>query len=219
MIAKLRLDATNDLSKVRDWINQVYAQACIETEAVVSTATMSLTAGTASYTLPTQVVRIKAMYVTPVGGAQSQPMLQTTLDYILRRRQASGGVGAALGYVTHYAVLGSTDIEVYPTPQSADTITIYYVGLPTALSGNTDLPSALQEPYASKVLEYGALAEGGDFKGDPMTDEYRAMFQLWLSKLKTQITRKAGSQPGQFRVFPDHMFPPHDPSTDTRYWG
>lgn len=195
----------------------MYADACIETEAIVSTATMSLTAGTASYTLPSQVVRIKGMYVTPVGGAQSQPMIQTTLDFILRRRQASGGAGAATGYVTHYAVLGSTDIEVYPTPRSADTITIYYVGLPTPLSANADVP-VLQEPYSSKVLEYGALAEAGDYKGDPMTDEYRAMFQLWMSKLKTQITRKAGAQPGQFRVFPEHQFPPNDPSIDVRWW-
>lgn len=157
------------------------------------------------------------MYVTPVGGAQSQPMIQTSLDYILRRRQASGGVGTASGYITHYALLGLNDLEVYPTPQSADTVTVYYVALPTALSANGDTP-VLQEPYASKVLEYGALAEAGDYKGDPMTDEYRALYQMWMAKLKTHITRRAGSQPGQFRVFPEHRFPPHDPSTDVRWW-
>ena len=31
VINKLRLDSTNDLSKVKDWINQVYYEACIET--------------------------------------------------------------------------------------------------------------------------------------------------------------------------------------------
>ena len=213
VVAKARLDATNDLTKVKDWINQVYAQVCVETEANITTSTMTVTAGTGSYTFPSSVVRIKEMYVTPVGGTQYAPMQQTTLDYILRRRQASGGV-AATSYMTHYALLGINDFEVYPTPSSADTVTIYYVALPTVLSGNTDVP-ILQEPFASKVLEYGALCEAADWKGDPSEGEYRQLFQQWMMKLKTNLNRKQGGQPGQFRVFPGYAYPPHDPSTDT----
>ena len=46
VIQRLRLDATADLPKVKDWLNQVYAQVCVETEANVTVATMALTAGT-----------------------------------------------------------------------------------------------------------------------------------------------------------------------------
>lgn len=218
MIAKARLSSTNDLSAVKDWINQVYAETCVELEANVTTATMTLTANTASYTLSSSILRIKEMYVTPVGGVQTGPLQKTTLDYIIRKRQAAGGVPAATGYVTHYALLGINDFEVYPTPQAADVLTIWYVALPTALSANGDV-SILQEPYSSKVLEYGALAEAADFKGDPAGDSYRQMYEMWKQKYRAHLTRKRGSQPGQFSMFPGNNFPPHDPSTDIgRYY-
>lgn len=212
----MRLDATNDTTKVHDWINQVYAQVCVETEANVKSTTATLTAGTASYTLSTLasgVIRLKEMYVTPVGGSQSSPLQLTTLDYILRRRQGSGGTAAATGYVTHYALSGLDNLELYPTPQSADTLSIWYVALPTALSANSDVP-ILPEPYASKLLEYGTLAEAADWKGDPSESEYRQLFQQWKMQFRSHLTRRMGGQPGQFRVFPGNAYPPHDPSTD-----
>ena len=95
---------------------------------------MTLTANTPSYTLSSSILRIKEMYVTPVGGSQSAPLQKTTLDYILRRRQAAGGISGSNGYVTHYALIGINDFEVYPTPANADVLTIWYVALPTALS-------------------------------------------------------------------------------------
>ena len=210
------MDSTNDLSKVKDWINQVYADVCITTEANVTSSTMTLTAGTASYTLPTGISRIKEMYATPVGGVQTVPLIQTDLDEILRYRQSSGGVANAVGATIYrFALLGLTDIELYPTPQSADVLTVYYVALPTALSADSDIP-ILPEPYASKVLEYGALAEAADFKSDPLEQEYRQLYQVWMQKLRAHITRKIGMQPGQFRVIPDTPFVPHDPSVDLR---
>ena len=211
------MNSANDLSKVKDWINQVYYEACLETDAIVTTATMTLTAGTASYTFPSQVLRIKEMFVTPVGGSELAPLQMTTLDYILRRRQASGGVAVDQGYTQYYALIGINDFEVYPTPANADTLTIWYVSQPTALSANSDTP-VLEEPYGSKLLEYGALAEAADLKGDPSEQEYRQLFELWKQKYRAHLTRKRGAQPGQFNLFPTFQFPPHDPSTDWRIW-
>jgi hypothetical protein len=214
VINKLRLDSTNDLSKVKDWVNQVYAQAVEETEANVTLATMSLTANSYSYTLPSGILRIKSMVVTPVGSTVSAPLQSTTLDYILRRRQSAGGATALGGYVSHYALLGLNDFEVYPTPASADSLTIYYVAAPTALSADADV-TIFPEPFATKILEYGASAEGADFKGDPSESEYRALYDQWIMKLRSHMTRKRGGQPGQFNLFPGAAYPPHDPSTDT----
>lgn len=210
----------NDLSAVKDWINAVYAEACIDLEANAATTTATLTAGTASYdlsTLASSVVRIKEMYVTPVGAVQSAPLRLTTLDQILSWRQAGGGQAVATGYVSYYALVGLNQIEFYPTPSKADVLTIWYVKAPTALSANGDV-TILPEPYASKILEYGTLAEAADFKGDPSEQEYRQLFELWKQKLRAHITRRAGGQPGQFHMFPSSVYPPHDPSTDIRNW-
>ncbi len=216
VIDKLRLDSNADLSRVKDWINFAYSDTCVTTEANVRSATMTMTAGTASYTLDPSVIRIKEMYVTPAGGVQSVPLIQTDLDDILRRRQSSGGVANAVGSTIYrFALLGLSDIEFYPTPQSADVITIYYVAQPTALVNDTDT-TILPEPYASKCLEYGAMAEAADFKSDPQEGEYRQLYQLWQQRLKANLNRKVGMQPGQFRVIPDTPYPPHDPSVDLR---
>jgi hypothetical protein len=153
------------------------------------------------------------MYVTPVGGVQSRPLRLATLEQILTWRQAGGGTAVANGTVEYYALVGLNQIEFYPTPGAADTLTIWAVKAPTALSANGDTP-ILPEPYASKVLEYGALAEAADFKGDPSEQEYRQLFEVWKGKLRTHLTRRSGTQPRQFGFVPSGVYPPHDPSTD-----
>lgn len=215
MIAKARLDSVADEAKVEDWINQVYAQVCVETEANQTSATMALTAGTYSYTMPTGVLRIKEMFVTPVGAVMQGPLIQTNIDELIRRRQGSGGASVATGSVTHYALLGLTDLEVYPTPAAADVITIYYAALPTALSSAGHV-SILQEPYSSKVLEYGALAEAADLKKDPDAMMYRSLYDDWMRRFRAHLARRQGNQTQQFALGGGYTWPPHDPSTDIR---
>lgn len=215
MIAKARLNTADDTSRCKDWINQIYADACLTVEATITSTTINMVAGTSTYTLASSIMRIKEMTTTPSGATISGPLKQTTLDEILNRRRAAGGVQGSR--VTHYALLGLTDLEVWPTPQNADVITCWYVSAPTPLSGDTDT-TVLPEPFASKVLEFGALAEAADFKGDPAGPQWAGEYQQWLQKLKTHITRKQGSQPGQFRVWNDSIYPPHDPSTDLGWY-
>jgi len=200
---------------VKDWINQAYADACLMTEAIVQSSTMSLTSGVSSYTLDASIMRIKEMVITPVGATVSSPLRQSTLDEILRRRQSSSTTQIVGGYVSHYALLGVNDLEVWPTPLSADTITIYYVAAPTPLAADSDAP-VLPEPFASKVLEFGALVEAADFKGDPSGPQWSQEYQISLQKLRSHLTRKQGSQPGQFQIFGARDYPPHDRSTDIR---
>lgn len=198
VIQKARLDSTLDLAKVKDWINQAYAEVCVETEANVSSATMALTAGTGSYSLPSGIARIKQMILTPAGASQAQPpLIRTTLDEILMRRQSGGDVQNAGDYVTHYAVVGLNQFEVWPTPAAADVITVWLVALPTALAADGNVP-ILQEPFASKLLEYGALVQAGDFKGDPATPEWEALYRQWMGRYLDHLGRRPGVIPGQF---------------------
>lgn len=215
VIDKLRLDAAEDRERVKDWINQIYADACIETQASITAATMVLTANEPTYTLPAALIRITDIFVSPVSGTQYGPLEPVTLAQILRWRTGQGGANTTSGSVTHYCRRGINLVDFYPTPSSADTLTVYYVERPTSLSQDADTPE-LPEPYASKVLEYGALAEGADFKMDPREQEYRGLYQDWLRRLQVHLNVAGGGVAKQIPVYGSVSPLAFDNSVDVR---
>lgn len=215
VIAKLRLDSDADESRVEDWLNQIYADVCIETEALQTPATVNLAADTATYTLPDVVKRIKWAYVTPVSGTSSAALEPVSLEEIIRMRVGTTSSSISNGTVCYYALSGNSLIDFYPTPASADTVTIYYVKLPTALSQPTDVPE-MDEPFASKLLEYGALAEGADFKRDPSEQMYRGLHQDWMRRYKVHLNRKEGGVAKQIPVYPGALRVPPANDLDFR---
>ncbi len=146
VLARVRMDTTAgvqaDRTKVKAWINQGYSRLCVDCEANVTSGTFPYVAGTASYTLSSllsgAVARIKQVYSTG-GGVTTNPLRSVSLYEILRLRSAGGGVAATTGAPSMYALSGLNDLEVYPNPASADTVTVYYVTAPTLLSGDSDV--------------------------------------------------------------------------------
>lgn len=217
VIAKVRLDSTNDLQKVKDWINRVYADICIDTEAIQGVATMTLTANTSQYTLDSALLRIKQMYVTPSGQQQSRPLVPTTVEQILEWSASNGATTSNQGSVTHYAQYGVDQIYFYPTPYAADTITVYYVKLPTALSSGTDVPS-LQEPYVTECLVNGACYQAAVFLKDPDAELFKRDFEQARARFRGHLRRKQGSMTQGFRITQGQPVRPHDPSADVPGW-
>lgn len=211
VIAKARLDATADAAKVRDWINQAYAQICVEAEVLVDVGTTTLTANTSTYDLSTttQILRIKDLFISSQGTVYG-PLRQISIDQMLRLRQSSGGVPPESGTADRYSLSGKNTLDLYPTPAFADTMTFYYVALPTALSSDSDVP-VLQEPWP-KVIEYGALVEAADFKADPSLDRYEQKYLEWKARFLTHMNLRRG-QFGAFEYALDGVLPPHDPAT------
>ena len=123
------------------------------------------------------------------------------MDELLRMRMTGGGAATTTGSVQYYALNGNNLIDFYPTPGAADTVTMYYLRLPTTLAQPTDVPE-IDEPFASKMLEYGACAEAADYKRDPSEQEYRALFQDWVHQFKAHLNRKEGGVAKQIPVYP-----------------
>lgn len=215
VIQNLRLDAVNDLGRTKDAVNRVYFNVVVETEANTQVATSTLTAGTNSYVLPSGISRVKTMVCTPVGGFQTRPLLRWSQDKMLTMRSAAAGPGTNNGSVYAYCILGLSEFEVYPTPQSADTLTIYYTATPTALSGDTDTP-IIPEPYATECLVYGACFDMSLQSGDPDMAFYQQLFEDGKQRLRTHLNRLRGRLTDQFEVQDDKLWPPHDPSIDVR---
>jgi hypothetical protein len=194
VIAKAYLNDTSaNRTRVKDWINQVYADACVETQAVQAAADGTLTANVASYTLAgTVVLEIKQITTKGVSEtAYGPPLQRVDLATILAWRQGTlVPTVTPNGTVAAYALNGLNGLELYPTPQNADTLEIWHTALPTALSADSDVP-VLQDPWGGKVLEYGAEAEALAFRKMP-TDEARSMYEYWLAKLRRHLHRRGG---------------------------
>lgn len=217
VIAKLRLDSTADLQKVKDYLNRAYAETCIETEALQDVTTQALTAGTYSYSVPSAVVRIKQMTVTSTGSVQSRPLVPVSVEQLLEWQSQYANPAQAYGNVTHYAVIGLSKILVWPTPQAADTLNIWYVKQPTALSASGDTPS-IPEPYATRCLENGAAYELALFAKDPDAPVYKGEFEMAKRQLRAHLNRVQGAMTRQFRITRGDTYRVHDRSNEGLAW-
>ncbi len=176
---------------------------------------MTLTAGTATYTLDPSLVRIKEMFATPQNSVQLAPMTPVSLEQILQWSTGSGLTQALVGGTTHYALLGLNDLYVFPTPASADVLTVFYVKNPTPLAAASDLP-VLPEPYATNALLSGALYQACLFLKDPDAMTYKQDFEKSKMDLRTHLRRKTGAGTVAFRILNNTNWVPHDPSVDIR---
>lgn len=178
---------------------------------------MTLTANGAIYTLPTAVSRIKYVACKRSGNSEyDAPLEQLTVDQLLDRRRSSGGVSADRSTPTHYALVGLNQFELWPAPAAADTLLMYYVYQPTALSADSDVP-VLQEPWNSKLLFYGALVEASDDIDVPKADRYIQLYDRWLGDFNTHLIKREGFRVRQMELIGAQPFRPHDPSTDLGY--
>lgn len=216
VISRLRLDSVNDLTMVKNNMNRVYAHACIKTEALQAKTTVSPSAG-GSYTLTSAVLRIRYIQLT-VGSVGYPLLIEKSLEEILSLR-AQATSAPVTGPPQYYAVDGSATIEVYPNFLGNESMDIWAVNAPTALSGDTDVP-VLPEPYGSAVLIYGTLVEMADFSKDMLTGAqgYAQQYQYWLAELRQHLNRRTGARVQQLRVAGSGSFVPHDPSSDVRSW-
>lgn len=215
VINGLRLDPNADRAKVKDWLNQVLRAVHLAVEYREKRGTANLTAGVASYLLPSSILRLKLLAVKQAGQDEyGPPLQQMSLDEIMRRRYVAGGASQARGFTSHYALVLPDRLELWPTPATNDTLLVYYVVAPTVMSADGDYPD-LPEPYATYLLEYGARVEGAKFLGlDPQLDQRD--YELWLGKLRQFLHRLRGGQTMPLTMLGESPFIPHDPSLDLR---
>lgn len=201
VIQKARLEATDDLTKVKNWLNSAYYTACIETNFYENSAAASaLAAGATNTPLPATTVKIEFIVPTGTDGTVWGPMEEVTFEELLEVRAWQGGqlsTGAPSRY--SFRSSGSPSIEFWPNAVGGEILTFYGSNLPTVLSADADLP-IIPEPY-SKVIEYGALIHASEFKKDLlMLQTYQAAYTDWISRFRAFNNVRAGSKVQSFRV-------------------
>ena len=180
----LNNDPSYDQPSIDIWVNQGIADVCARLRPNETSSTITMSAGTYDYTLSTTYLAISEVFGTDVTSSVNYHLNRVTPQEILDYRVGTQFLGAPP--VRFYAVNGFNKLMVYPTPQAADTITVYGQVRPTALSAsgdtNTDIPAEWQ-----KTVEYYALAQGGQYLGDPNSQNgatYMALYEQELRKMK-----------------------------------
>lgn len=187
--ARLGLDSTSSGSEATlldAYVNDAYEDFLVRTGCWIERSTMTTTAGTADYDMDQDIMQIVEMYVT--DGTDDVLMSRHTPLDILEYRRASSDQDSPS---RRFATQGHNMLMLYPTPDSTDTITVYYVPRPSTLSASTDTASMIPPQY-QKALEFYALAEMADVDDDQssaMGQSYRARYEELVVRAKREATR------------------------------
>lgn len=191
--AKIGLDnsVSGDQPLIDSWVNEAVAEVLTRSRTNVAVGAMNLTAGDMDYQLPTEILALDEIYVTPVGSTQPYLMYRKSpLEIIQMRIGASGGTPP----VRFYALNGSILLMIYPTPTAADVLSIYYVPRPAQLVVGTQSPTDIPAEW-HKVIEYYGCWQAAQFSDSSTTQEgnlYRALYEDELSKLRRGGLHRGG---------------------------
>jgi hypothetical protein len=193
--AKLGLDNSTDGDQglIDSWLNEAYEEVLTKTHCKVRPATMAFTAGSAQYSLPTQILAIHEIYSTQ--DSDGHTLERTTLQELARYRQMDSTASAPSLY---YVVDGDL-LELWPTPGEDEAMTLWYIPRPTALSNSGDVPSDIPAEW-HKLLEWYALAEGAEYDNHAPSSygmQWRALYEKGLRDLRASLKYRGGARPAR----------------------
>jgi hypothetical protein len=168
-----------------------------DTHCYVTSAVISGFDGTSfDYTLDSTILEIVEMQFT--SGGTTYPIERLAVPDLLERRRVANPSGTPTTYV---ALGGANLLMFYPTPGSSATLSIYYVPVPTAMSGSTDDPSNVVFGGVPQILHrgifYWACAECASYDDDQSSAQgqrYRDDYDKEITRYKTIIRKRAGSR-------------------------
>jgi hypothetical protein len=207
-----------DETLVDQWANEAVLDILLETRCHIALATTTTTANQGDYDLDVDILHVVDLYDT--SSSNRYRLQQVSPARLLDMRVTSNAQATAP--VTHFAVAGSNLLMLYPIPSGTDTLTIYYVPRPTAMSTGTDDPSdaangGIPAEFHRAIVKY-VEAEAADYRDDQTSqhgDRYRADYARWLGKIRKAVNQKGNTDTPAFEIR-GRSYPPHDPSTDIR---
>jgi hypothetical protein len=179
----------------------------LQTGCYVTTTTINEVANTGDYTLDSGIIRVTAWQWTNTTLV-TVPARISVPDLLYLRANASASSPAS-----SYAIAGSNLLMVFPTPDAADTVTLYYTPRPTVMSSGSHDPS--NATYGGipaefhKAIELYALREGADYSKDGDMVKYDQMYLREIQKIRRYVDMKGGRKGrvlvnGTRRHVPDH---------------
>ena len=210
-------DAT-DLALIDDWVNEGVVQFLKDTKINVVTAVLAVTAGSADYTLDTDILSFTDVWYDPASG--ESVILDPVDSRELNEMRLADSSASSPRY---YATQGAHLIQLFPAPaSSSDTLHIKYTPRPAALSATADSPDTstkgnVPEEFHPVIEAYAKwkAAQADDHRPSEYGMNYQAEYERGCSMARATINRKSGV----FRARKTHgrrRYWPTSPGADIR---
>lgn len=169
---------------LRRWINEASRELVRRTECLFGTATIAVVAGTQSYSLPTNVVRIMSVQYERSGQIFALEFIeQGAAQWMWGVNQSNQYSEPSMYSTWGHPGASSMTIRLFPNPGTAGTLRVYYARLPTELATDgsddadpIDVPNGWEDP----LLDY---VQAQVYLRDRRTEEYTMMLQRFSERL------------------------------------
>ena len=193
--ASLKRGTVANRSRAANLVNEAWLEISAVMRLTTTSSVETLTAGTADYSiasafLVTDLLDLREITYTPVGAsATTYTLEQTSPAEILDLRLANG---ASSGVLRYYALRGLDQLMFWPTPNAADSITLYYTPRATPLAAESDTPSALPEEFHD-LLSVRAISRLIRQQNHDRAMQYEKTYQNGLADLRRWRNQREGS--------------------------
>lgn len=196
--------AAGDQPQITAALNKGVIDMLRKTHCYITTSTMGpLTPGTGDYDLDSTILAIDEIYVSSsaLGG---QWLRRVDSGTLLPNRVYAATVQ---GTPFRYALMGANRLLLDPIPAAADTLTIYQVPRPTAMSSGAHDPS--NATYGGIPAEFhdglemyaeGRLASLADDASSAQGVRYKQDYKDFITDMKADLKGKGGKR--QARLVP-----------------
>lgn len=179
-------------TELRRWINDGARDVARKTETLLTTQTIDGVVGTASYTMPTDIIRVHRVEWITEAGDQIYPLEYrdyNSADSVWWTQQnQTEGIPVIF---TMWGFPPTLQLILYPVPVDVGTIKIYYYRLPTELTldgsesdQSVEIPEGWHDVIADYV-EYRALRKDRD----PTWTEAKQLYDEHVLDLNTTTRR------------------------------
>lgn len=193
------LDATKragltDATEIDRLINQTYRELVARTRTLQTTATVSLTAGQASYTssdfaLGDVFTVIRSITLTDSDGADNRLLTRVSAQEMLELQEVS----PTSAVVNVYSFDGIDNITFYGTPQATtSTATIHYTVRPTEMVVDADTPTGIPLEFHDTIV-LGAIAKAVRIWNPQYGQMYHARWQESVAEYRRWLNRSGGA--------------------------
>lgn len=195
---------SNEYTLFLSWLNESVVQFLRKTKVFKRTASLSVTATSADYTLDTDILAFEDVTYTPADGSQRSLQQIDSAEIREMRLQTT-----TTSMPPEFFAYEGQVIMLYPSPQSSsDALHVVYVPRPSsALAATADAPSATAyggipaeyHPVLESYVKWKAAEHAND-KSSQNGAMFREQWEQGLTETRVSEQRKAGMRIGAVNV-------------------